>query len=356
MRTIAIVNQKGGCGKTTTAINLSACLAASHKKVLLIDLDPQSHASIGLNIKVEELEKSAYDIFSASREIRLEEVMVKIDSQFDLVPSQVVLSAVEQELAGRPGRESVLLHSIQKLGTSYDYIIVDCPPNLGMLTFNALRACTEALIPIEMSVFSLQGVSRLLKVVEVLKTGYGHDIKYKALATMCDTRTLFAAELLNNIKRYFGDRVYATIIHMTVKLKEAAGFGVPITSYDQRCRGAMDYRELGDEVIAEEKRHGKVKTASSVLGPRQTEQGVIFTYYDPVARDVQLAGDFSDWKPVRSLTIQDGKERIWKCVVSLDPGNYQYKYIVDGEWRVDPNNDEVVKDDKGVSNSSLLVS
>ena len=356
MRTIAIVNQKGGCGKTTTAISLSACLATSHKKVLLIDLDPQSHASIGLNIKVEELEKSAYDIFSPSPEIGMEDVMVGVDSQFDLVPSQVVLSAVEQELAGRPGRERVLLNSVQNMGRSYDYIIIDCPPNLGMLTYNALRACTEALIPIEMSVFSLQGVSRLLEVVEVMRTSYGHEIEYKALATMCDTRTLFAVELLNNIKKYFGDKVYKTIIHATVKLREAAGFGVPITTYDERCRGAMDYRELADEVIAEEKRRGKTKTASYVLGPRQTEDGVLFSYYDPVAREVQLAGDFSDWKPVSNVLIQEDQERIWKCVVSLNPGRYQYKFIVDGQWKTDPNNEEVIIDEKGVSNSSLRVS
>lgn len=356
MRTIAIVNQKGGCGKTTTAINLSACLAASQKKVLLIDLDPQSHASIGLNIKVEELEKSAYDIFAASPGIRLEDVVVKTDSQFDLVPSQVVLSAVEQELAGRPGRESILLNSIQTLGVAYDYIIIDCPPNLGMLTFNALRASTEALIPIEMSVFSLQGVSRLIKVVDVLKSSYGHAIECKALATMCDTRTLFAAELLSNIRKYFGEKVYATVIHVTVKLREAAGFGMPITAYDQRCRGAVDYRELADEVIAEEKRPVKARTASYVLGPRQTEQGVMFSYYDPVATDVQLAGDFSGWKPIDHALVRADQDRIWKCVVDLDPGRYQYKFIVDGEWKIDPHNEEVIVDEKGVSNSSLRVS
>ena len=356
MRTIAIVNQKGGCGKTTTAISLSACLAASHRKVLLIDLDPQSHASIGLNIKVDELEKSAYDIFSASQEIKLEDAMVAIDSRLDLVPSQVVLSAVEQELAGRQGRESVLLQSLRGMGRSYDYVIVDCPPNLGMLTFNALRACAEALIPVDMSVFSLQGVSRLLEVLEVLRMGYGHEIAYKALATMCDPRTLFAVELLNNIKKYFGERVYTTVIHPTVKLREAAGFGIPITTYDQRCRGAADYRELADEVMAEEKRRGKVKTASCVLGPRQTEQGVLFSYYDPAARDVQLAGDFSDWKPLSNVLVKEDKDRVWKCVVSLNPGRYQYKFIVDGEWRTDPNNEEVIIDDTGVSNSSLMVS
>jgi len=250
----------------------------------------------------------------------------------------------------------MVVKSVQKMGRSYDYIIIDCPPNLGMLTINALRACTEALIPIDMSVFSLQGVARLLQVVEMLKTSQGHKISCKALATMCDTRTRFAAELLSNIEKCFGDRVYKTIIHATVKLREAAGFGVPIAAYNRRCRGAMDYQELTGEVIAEEKKLAKGKAASHVLGPQQTEQGVLFSYYDPVARDVQLAGDFSDWKPVSNVLIQEEQDRIWKCVVNLNPGRYQYKFVVDGEWKVDPNNEEVVIDDKGVSNSSLRVS
>jgi chromosome partitioning protein len=184
MRTIAIVNQKGGCGKTTTAINLSACLALQNRNVLLIDLDPQSNASIGLNVNVEELDKSVYDIFSGTAQVGLEDVIVGIDRCFDLVPSQLILSAVEQELSGKDGRESVLLGCIQALERSYDYIIIDSPPSLGMLTFNALRACGEALIPIEMSVFSLQGVARLLGIINVLKDKYGHAIRCKALPTI----------------------------------------------------------------------------------------------------------------------------------------------------------------------------
>jgi chromosome partitioning protein len=357
MRTIAIVNQKGGCGKTTTAISLSAFLALSNRKVLLIDLDPQSHASIGLNIKVEDLAMSAYDIFDRSKEMRLEDVMVPVADRFDLVPSQVILSAVEQELAGRPGRESILLQSVQKMGGSHDYLIVDCPPNLGMLTINALRACSEALIPIDMSVFSLQGVARLMEVVELLKTSYGHEITCRAIATMFDTRTRFAAELLGNIETYFGDRVYKTIIHATVKMREAAGFGLPITAYNQRCRGAMDYQALAEEVIAGEKKGvGRVKSAYRVAGPQQTAQGVIFTYYDPAARNVQIAGDFSNWKPLSNPPVSRGKEGVWRVKLALNPGRYQYKYIVDGQWKIDPNNDDVITSETGVSNSSLQVS
>ena len=268
MRTIAIANQKGGCGKTTTAINLSACLALDSKKILLIDLDPQSHASIGLGVKVEELEKSIYDVFSESNRRSLDDVIVEVDQNFDLVPSQLILSAVEQELAGKAGRESVLVRSIQNIKRYHDYIIVDCPPSLGLLTFNALRACSEALIPIEMSVFSLQGVARLLKIIEILKVEYGHEIKPKALPTICNPRTLFANEVLENIEGHFKKDMYKTIIHATVRLKESAGFGMPIHKYNKRCRGAEDYMGLTGEVLAEEKRMRKIKIHAQ-LGPKQ---------------------------------------------------------------------------------------
>ncbi len=167
----------------------------------------------------------------------------------------------------------------------------------------------------------------------------------------------FAAELLGNIEQYFGDRVYKTIIHATVKMREAAGFGLPITAYNLHCRGAMDYRALADEVIAEEKRIGRVvKAADYASAPQQTDQGVVFTYYDPAARDVQIAGDFSDWKPLGSPPVRKGKEGVWRVKLALHPGRYQYKYIVDGQWKTDPNNKDVITDEAGVINSSLRVS
>ena len=355
MRTIAIVNQKGGCGKTTTAINLAAYLTLENKKVLLIDLDPQSHASIGLDIKVEELAKSIYDVFSESKRISLDNVIVNIDENFDLAPSQLILSAVEQELAGKVGRESVLLRRIQGMLKDYEYIIVDSPPNLGLLTFNALRACSEALIPIEMSVFSLQGVARLLEIIEIMKVEYGHEMRPKALATICNPRTLFANEVLKNIRQHFEKSVYETVINATVRLKEAAGFGLPIHKYSKKCRGAEDYKALAGEFIAEEKKLDMVST-SIQLGPKQVEDRIVLRYYDPIARDVQIAGDFSNWEPVEDIMVKQNENKIWKGTVQLEPGKYQYKFIVDGEWKIDPCNPEVTTSDMGVSNSLLIVS
>jgi len=354
MRTIAIVNQKGGCGKTTTAINLSASLAQKRKKVLLVDLDPQSNASIGLKVAVEDLDRSIYDVFTQSHQ--LEEVIIAIDEYFHLVPSQLILSAVEQELAGKEGRESIFLRAIDLMNRGYDYIIVDCPPSLGLLTFNALRACREALVPIEMSVFSLQGVARLLEVIEVLKTKYNHEIHYKVLPTICNTRTVFSAEVLANMRKHFSKNMYRTIIHATVRLKESAGYGLPINKYDKRCRGTIDYSQLADEVVLEEKRLRKDASVSHAAGPRQTKEGVLFSFYDPSARDVCLVGDFSDWEPLENSMVQEQGKHIWTGKIPLEAGTYQYKFIVDGEWRVDPDNPEVVTTPMGVRNSALNVS
>ena len=354
MRTIAIVNQKGGCGKTTTAINLSASLAEKRKKVLLVDLDPQSNASIGLKVTVEDLHLSIYDIFSQSHP--LEEVIIPFDDYLYLAPSQLILSAVEQELAGREGRESILFRAINVMQRDYDYVIVDCPPSLGILTLNALRACSEALVPIEMSVFSLQGVARLLELIKLLKTQYNHAIHCKALATICNTRTLFTAEVLENMRKHFGKNMYRTIIHATVRLKESAGYGVPINKYNKRCRGAMDYTQLADEVLLEEKRLRKVVSHSCTAGPRQTKEGVLFSYYDPSARDVQIVGDFSGWEPLENSMVHDQGKHIWTGKIPLKAGTYQYKFIVDGEWKVDPDNPDVVTTSMGARNSTLKVS
>ena len=355
MRIIAIANQKGGCGKTTTAINLSDCLAANGRKVLLIDLDPQAHASIGLGIEVEGLQETIYDVFSDSDGRSLDDVIVRIDDNFDLAPSQLILSAVEQELAGKTGRESVLLRSIHSMRGEYDYLIVDCPPSLGLLTFNALRACGEALIPIDMSVFSLQGVARLLEMIQVLKAEYRHDVRPRALGTICNPNTLFAPEVLKNIEEHFAESMYSTVIHATVKLKEAAGFGVPIREYSANCRGADDYRALAGEVVAGETRTDIVSSPAR-LGPQQAGGQVTFRYYDPDAREVRIAGDFSNWEALEDLMILQEDDKVWEGLLQLTSGRYQYKYIVDGEWKTDPHNHEVTTSDAGTGNSLLTVS
>jgi len=175
MRVIASANQKGGCGKTTTAINLSSSLSLKGQKVLLIDFDPQAHATMGLSTTPSDFKKSIYDVITPkeNESLGIEDILVPIKDNFDLAPSSLILSAVEQELSGMEGREDRLLKAIQALKEPYDYVIIDCPPSIGHLCFNALRACEEVIIPIDMSLFSLRGVAKLLEIIILLKDKVG---------------------------------------------------------------------------------------------------------------------------------------------------------------------------------------
>jgi chromosome partitioning protein len=360
MRTMAIANQKGGCGKTTTAINLSACLARKGRTVLLIDLDPQAHATAGVGIDVAHIDKSVYDVLLG--DCGFGQITKHVGEGFDIAPSNVLLSAFEQKMAGEPGREDRLRSALHKIEFAYDYIIVDCPPSIGLLTFNALRACNEALVPIESGFFSLWGVGRLLDMIELIREDLSHEVRIKALCTMYDGRTKFAAEILDDVNNHFMERTYSTVIHSNVKLREAASYGTPIPQYDRRARGYREYMDLAREVIADEDRvrvEEAVQTSvptpeKETYGPRPVAGGILFRLDAPGARNVEIVGDFNSWGEQIRLN-DDDEDGIWIAIARLDPGTYQYKFIVDGQWRTDPSNPTGVDDTHGGRNSVLVV-
>jgi chromosome partitioning protein len=253
MRVIASANQKGGCGKTTTAINLSSSLARRNHRVLLMDFDPQAHATMGLNVKPADLERSMYDVISpaANPLSRIEDVLIPIGENFDLAPSNATLTALEQELAGVEGRESRLRYAMELLKTPYDFVVIDCPPSIGHLCFNALRACEEVIIPIDLSLFSLRGVSKLMELVVMLKEKLDHTIKPRALITMYDLRTRYSKHVLEKVKEEFGENVYSTVIRYNIRLRETVDHGLPIGEYDKRAIGHRDYEDLADEVLGQ---------------------------------------------------------------------------------------------------------
>ena len=254
MRVIASANQKGGCGKTTTAINLSSSLSLKGKRVLLIDFDPQAHATMGLNIRPSDLEKSIYDVITPkeNESLGIEDILVPIKDNFDLAPSSMILSAVEQELSGMEGREDRLFQAIQALKEPYDYVVIDCPPSIGHLCFNALRACKEVIIPIDMSLFSLRGVAKLLEIIIMLKDKIGHDVRSRPLITMYDRRTRYSRIVLEKVKAEFGNNVFETVIRYNIRLRETADYGLPVGDYDKNAIGHKDYENLAEEVIRQE--------------------------------------------------------------------------------------------------------
>jgi len=254
MRVIASANQKGGCGKTTTAINLSSSLSLKGQKVLLIDFDPQAHATMGLNVKPSDLEKTIYDVITPKKNWLwgIEDILVPIKDNFDLAPSSLILSAFEQELSGLERREHRLFQAIQPLKEQYDFIVIDCPPSIGHLCFNALRACDEVIIPIDMSLFSLRGVAKLIEIIIMLKDKIGHEIKSRALITMYDRRTRYSRTVLEKVQAEFGNNVFDTVIRYNIRLRETADLGLPIGDYDKHAIGHMDYENLAEEVIGSE--------------------------------------------------------------------------------------------------------
>ena len=256
MRVVSVANQKGGCGKTTTAINLSSSLALRGRRVLLIDLDPQAHATIGLNVQPSDLERSVHHVLTRRGDngggVSLEDIKIPIKEGFDLAPSSVVLSAFEQELSGVQGREHRLHEAITSLRTPYDYVLIDCPPSIGLLCVNALRASREVIIPIDMSLFSLRGVAKLLELVLLVRERLGHAIRPRALITMYDFRTRYARQVLEKVQEQFGRDAYGSVVRYNIRLRETVDHGLPIGDYDRHAIGYKDYEALAEEVIRQE--------------------------------------------------------------------------------------------------------
>jgi chromosome partitioning protein len=248
-RIIAVANQKGGVGKSTTAVSLGAALAELGKRVLVIDLDPQGNASTGLGIRHEEREVTVYDVLAAQAPIDAAIVPTPIDGLF-AIPSTIDLAGAEIELVSQFSRELRLRKALEPLRDgAFDFILLDCPPSLGLLTVNALAAAEELIVPIQCEYYALEGLGQLLKNVRLVQQNVNPKLRLTGIVmTMYDPRTKLSEQVVAEVRRYFGDRVYDTIIPRTVRLSEAPGFGQPITIYDSKSRGAQSYRALAREV------------------------------------------------------------------------------------------------------------
>lgn len=267
MRTIAVVNQKGGCGKTTISINLASVLADLGKKTLLIDMDPQSHCAVGLAVPEEQVEQSIYDVLiskSRNEPIRLSEIVWQISERFELAPSSIDLSAFDQQMAGIPERECCLKEVLSEVANDYEYVVIDCPPAVGLLTFNALRAATDVVVPVETGYFSLHGLSRQLETLNILCERSGHKIEVRVVASMYDIRTKMAREIMGELRSCFGEKMFKTVVNFNTKIKEAASFGQPIIEYDPASKGRSDFRALADEVIGAERKQQRQELINSL--------------------------------------------------------------------------------------------
>lgn len=395
MTIIAVANQKGGCGKTTTAINLAACLGKKDQRVLLIDMDPQGHASLGLGQNCEDL-AGLYEVFLHDAELD-EVILPNVAQGVDLAPATISLAAVEHLLADIPKRERQLKMHLEQLPNKYDFIIIDCPPTLGLLSFNALRSADQVLIPMEMSVFALDGIERLCETIALVEDKYDLDIHIQILPTLVDYRTRFSFNILNEVRERFAHQLLQVAIHYTIRLKEAAQNGKPIIDYAPFSPAAHDYNslaeyyiqgyesdfrekviaaldqadtlantyapvEIPEDILRTKKGHidttpptGMDDDIGSYLSKESINRQLVTLSFDNSdANDIQIAGEFNDWQPDHGVEtrIVNG---ILQKVLSVKPGAYQYRLIVDGKWQEDPDNPLQVTNDFGEINSLLRV-
>jgi chromosome partitioning protein len=367
MHIIAIANQKGGCGKTTTAINLAAELGKQDQRILLIDMDPQGHASLGMGINERSL-PGLYEVFSD--ETSFDEVILsQVVTGVDVIPANIALAAVEPLLTNQPGRERQLLEHMEPLKTRYDYILIDCPPSLGLLSINALRSATRVLTPLDAGLFALDGIQRLLAIVELLEEKYRLHLPIRAILTMFDSHTRLAQAIQRHIREQLPVELSDVHIRHTVRAREAAYVGKALGDYAPHSTAANDYRRLAEEILSADAEAGVPLTeggtcfypeesneeeSMSRTSEKTIRQMVVLTFNDIECNRLQLAGDFNDWIPDQNVETRKFNGR-WQKVFTAEPGVYEYRLLIDGKWQADPNNPCEIPNDLGGINSLLQV-
>ncbi|MCK4660800.1 MAG: AAA family ATPase [Phycisphaerae bacterium] len=407
MRIVAIANQKGGCGKTTIAINLSSMLAREGRRVLLVDLDPQAHCGVGMAIPDEQVEFGIGDCLrsvDSSNRVELSSVAWQITPNLDLVPSRRDLARFELEHAGEA--ETVLNRILASVAAKYDYAVLDCPPHIGLLTRNALIAATDVIIPVDTGYFSLHGLNRQLQTLEELPNGSAPR-SIRVLANQYDVRTKLAREILAELRERFGPLVFDSVINFNTKLKESVSFGQPISEFAPTSMGARDFQKLAREVIeaestasveaplsearpeavpteailqrAEEmaaeaerllatttplvenmanaKDEQEPATATQIekkiekiYGVHRTSEGIEFRCHKPEASCVEIAGDFNDWTPAHT-PMQRAGNGDFHTTLQLSTGCYRYRLVIDDQWSHDTANPVAEVNEFGEYNS-----
>ena len=343
MNVIAISNQKGGCGKTTTTINLAYALAQFNKKILIIDLDPQAHATMGLGLKRVEVENSAYALFLNAHDKTkdMSAYVTSVDNNVDIIPSHIILSTVEHELRDKDNGIMILFRMLMLADLSYDYILIDSPPNLGFLTFNAIRAANEIIVPVETSTFAIMGVSKLMSMIELIKLKLHHSPVVRGLVTMYDPLAEFSVKMLNKIENIFRDNLFKSVVSYDIAFKEAQEKFVSVFGHNRDCEGARDYMNLAEEIINQEKEtlpESLYKELQKILYSTVYSKEKTFVFYAPEAKDVFVVGDFNNWDVNNDARLAKKENGMWERRFYMVPGRYKYKFIIDGLYFEDPEN------------------
>jgi len=364
MNVIAITNQKGGCGKTTFAINLAACLGRKGLSVLLVDMDSQGHCALGLGVRPEETWASLYDVFMG--DLSLSDIIVPAVAQgVDLVPGLPDLALIEQRLAFRQDPETELFKQLAMLGGRYDYVVLDSHLALNILAVNAIRAAHQVLIPIELSSFALDGISRVREVVTQMCERHGGYVEIKIVPSRVNSRTRLANSLLENLRHDLSEELLPVMIRESVRVREAAGAGRSVIDFAPKSAVADDFLNLTELLTGEFEAdiEEEISTNNAIHPTSMTfsesmalagERRVVLSYHHFMGQELQIAGDFNDWIPDHRVETRTFNGTVQK-VLKIPPGAYQYRVIIDGEWQEDPVNPIRVPNDMGGTNSVLRV-
>jgi chromosome partitioning protein len=351
MRILALVNQKGGCGKTTTAIHLASRFAAMGRRTVLVDLDPQGHATLGLGAGPPPPDRCMARVLSRSgldeETLPLRSVLVPVADNLRLAPTGAELAELEPDLAHAPGAEERLAEHLSALGSDADRVVIDAPPSLGMLTLNALMAADEVVVPVEPSLFSLHGLARLVELSKLLTDRSRHPLRFRVFLNAFDRRTRFARRTLEEVRQTFPEQTLNTTVRSSVCVREAMARGLPVDHFAPRAPIARDYEALAGEL--EKLAEGLRPAAPSGVFVRP--DGIHVTRSDVDPGSVRLAGDFNDWVPDAGVRLERHPDGSWTKSVPLPPGRYEYKLVVDGRWVVDPLNPNKVVNEVGSMNS-----